>query len=130
MRPHRASPTPVTDAELVLVAEVARREGWTDLARPPVVGEGHPRSLAEAQAVARFARAAGVAAAPKERGKGLRARLVVAVVCLLALGVCWWVSPTRTAIGLLGAGAFCLIALRRRGKRTRRRPQHPLLGGR
>jgi hypothetical protein len=32
------------------------------------------------------------------------------------LGACWWVSPTRTALGLIGAGLFSLIALRRRGR--------------
>ena len=114
--------TPLTDAELSLVADVASREGWTDLAAPP---ERHdPRSLAEELAVARFR--AAVPRGPRgARTTLLRARIAVAVLAVMVLGACWWVSPTRTAIGLFGAGLFCLIALRRRN-RPRRRPAHPL----
>ncbi len=106
----------LTDAELALVAGVATREGWTDLAAPPV--EHPPRTLAEELAVDRFR-----AAVPRERRGGrtsaLRARLVVAALAVAVLGACWWVSPTRTAIGLFGAGLFCLVALRRRNKPRR-----------
>ena len=114
-----------TDAELALVAAVVAREGWTDLAAPP---ERHPpRTLAEELAVDRFR-----AAVPRERRAGrtsaLRARLVVAALSVMVLGACWWVSPTRTAIGLFGAGLFCLVALRRRN-RPRRRPKAPAFGG-
>lgn len=115
-----------TDAELALVAAVVAREGWTDLAAPP---ERHPpRTLAEELAVDRFR-----AAVPRERRAGrtsaLRARLVVAALSLMVLGACWWVSPTRTAIGLFGAGLFCLVALRRRN-RPRRRAMARAFGGR
>ena len=114
-----------TDAELALVAAVVAREGWTDLAAPP---ERHPpRTLAEELAVDRFR-----AAVPRERRAGrtsaLRARLVVAALSVMVLGACWWVSPTRTAIGLFGAGLFCHVALRRRN-RPRRRPKAPAFGG-
>jgi Flp pilus assembly protein TadB len=115
-----------TDAELALVAAVVAREGWTDLAAPP---ERHPpRTLAEELAVDRFR-----AAVPRERRAGrtsaLRARLVVAALSVMVLGACWWVSPTRTAIGLFGAGLFCLVALRRRN-RPRRRAMARAFGGR
>jgi hypothetical protein len=40
----------------------------------------------------------------------------VAALTVGVLGACWWVSPTRTALGLIGAGLFSLIALRRRGR--------------
>ena len=39
-------------------------------------------------------------------------------ISLSVVGVCWWVSPTRTAIGLIGAGLFSLIALRRSRRRV------------
>jgi hypothetical protein len=53
-----------------------------------------------------------------ERAIRIRARLAIAVLSVVVLGGCWLVSPTRTAIGLIGAGIFSLIALRR----SRRRP--------
>jgi hypothetical protein len=115
----------MTDEELVLVARVAARERWPDLERPPVAHAGHPRSLLEAAAVERFA-AEAAAGAPRRR-QGLRLRLGVAVVTAAVLGVCWWVSPARTAIALIGAGLFCLIALRR-GRRKVRRPRAVALG--
>lgn len=109
----------ITDGELATVARVAAREAWTDLASPP---EGHgPRTLDEELSVARFAAAA--ASRPVAR-RGwmtpLRARLMVAAMTAAVLGGCWIVSPTRTAIGLIGAGLFSLIALRRRGRRAPR----------
>lgn len=107
----------ITDAELALVARVAGREGWSDLASPP---QAHaPRTLDEERAVARFA-----AAVPRRRRRGARARRVHARLALVALaavvlGACWVVSPTRTAIGLIGAGLFSLVALHRARRRER-----------
>ena len=105
--------TPLTDDELTLVGDVAVREGWTDLASPP---RAHGvRSLAEERAVARFQ-----ASVPRRRNARMarvRARLAIVAMAVAVLGVCWWVSPTRTAIGLVGAGLFSLIALRRSRRR-------------
>jgi hypothetical protein len=50
----------------------------------------------------------------------IRARLAIVAMAVAVLGVCWWVSPTRTAIGLVGAGLFSLIALRRSRRRGAR----------
>lgn len=107
----------LTDDELAMVAEVAVREAWTDLSRPP---EAHgARSLPEEAAVARFQ-----ASVPRRgrsaRATRIRARLAIVVVALVVLGACWWVSPARTAIGLVGAGLFSLIAMRRSRRRTAR----------
>ena len=102
----------LSDAELALVAAVAGREAWTDLSAPP---QDHPpRTLEEERAVARF----GAAVPSRRRGRpsALRGRLAVAALTVGVLGACWWVSPTRTAIGLIGAGLFSLVALRRRGR--------------
>jgi hypothetical protein len=114
---------PLTDAELAAVAAVAGREGWTDLARPP--GDHPPRSLAEERAVARFQ--AAVPRARDERVIRMRARLAIAALSVVVLGGCWLVSPTRTAIGLIGAGIFSLIALRRSRRRAEAvaRPRRP-----
>ena len=104
--------TAISDAELSLVAAVAGREAWTDLSAPPE--EHPPRTLGEELAVARFR-----AAVPHRRAArrtAVHARLAVAVLTVGVLGACWWVSPTRTAIGLIAAGFFSLIALRRRGR--------------
>jgi hypothetical protein len=109
------------------VARVAAREGWEDLARPPVAHGGHPRSLGEAAAVERFAVHATADAPGPRRRPGLRLRLGVAATTVGVLGACWWVSPARTAIALIGAGLFCLIALRR-GRRRTRRPGAAALG--
>jgi Flp pilus assembly protein TadB len=109
--------TDLTDAELALVAAVATREGWTDLGTPP---ERHPpRTLAEELAVDRFRTAVPRGKRPGRAGR-LRARLAIAAISVAVLGACWWVSPTRTAIGLFGAGLFCLVALRRRNAPRRR----------
>ena len=103
----------ISDGELATVARVAGREAWSDLASPP---QAHgPRTLDEERAVARFT----AAAAPRRAGRGgwmtpLRARIMVAAMTAAVLGACWIVSPTRTAIGLFGAGLFSLIAFRRR----------------
>lgn len=103
----------ISDDELAVVAEVARREGWVDLARPP---ESHaPRSIAEERAVARFTQAV-----PRRRripNLALRARIGIVVLTVVVLGACWWISPTRTAIGLIGAGIFSAFALRRARRR-------------
>lgn len=105
--------TPVTDAELAVVAAVAGREGWADLSSPP---EDHgPRTLSEERAVARFQGA--IPRARSARASRVRARLLVVALTVVVLGVCWYVSPARTAIGLVGAGVFSLIALRRARRR-------------
>jgi hypothetical protein len=109
--------TTPTDDELALVADVAVREGWTDLSKPP---ETHGvRSLAEQLAIARF-EASVPRKARSERALRLRARLAIAALTIGVLGVCWWVSPARTAIGLVGAGLFSLIAMRRSRRRQAR----------
>ena len=111
----------LSDSELAVVARVAGREAWTDLSAPP---ESHgPRSIDEELAVSRFRAAIPVRRGP--RVSALQARIAIAVLTAGVLGACWWVSPTRTAIGLFGAGLFSLIALRRRG-RDRRRANRPL----
>ena len=113
-----------TDDELALVADVAVREGWPDLSRPP---DAHgARTLAEQRAIARF-EASVPRPARDERALRLRARLSLAILTVGVLGVCWWVSPTRTAIGLVGAGVFSLIAMRRSRRRGSRpaRPRTP-----
>jgi len=106
----------ITDDELTLVADVARRERWDDLARPP--DDHTPRSLHEELAVARFRRAV-----PRRSRRSasleLRARVGLVALAIVVLGACWWVSPTRTAIGLVGAGVFCLWSLRRARRRAR-----------
>ena len=109
----------ISDDELRTVAVVAGREGWSDLASPP---ESHgPRSLDEELAVARFTAASAPRRAPRGRWMTpLKARLIVAGTVVGVLGACWLVSPTRTAIGLVGAGIFSLIALKRRARRDAR----------
>jgi hypothetical protein len=107
--------TPVSDSELALVAQVAGRERWSDLSAPP---DAHgPRTIAEELAVSRFR-----TALPRPRGPRatrLQARLALVALSVVVLGACWWVSPTRTAIGVFGAGLFSLIALRRSQRRQR-----------
>lgn len=111
--------TPISDAELAVVAAVAGREGWSDLSAPP---QDHPpRTLAEELAVARFRGA--IPRVRSARAARIRGRLAVVLLSALVLGVCWYVSPTRTAIGLIGAGLFSLIALRRSGRREARGPR-------
>ncbi len=116
--------TPITDAELAVVATVAAREAWADLSSPP--SEHAPRSISEQRAVARFAAAVPRRRSP--RSARIRARASIVALSVVVLGVCWWVSPTRTAIGLIGAGLFSLVALRRSRRRAapsgpvRRRP--------
>ena len=117
----RKSPrtAPLTDAELLVVAGVATREGWADTGRPPEVASGHPRSLDEARLVERYCAAA--AASEARSGRRVWPRLAVAAGTLTVLGVCWWVSPARTAIAVLGAAFFCTVAMRRRTRRGRHR---------
>lgn len=110
----------LSDAELAIVAHVAGREAWSDLAAPP---ESHgPRTIVEELAVTRFHDAVPPPRGP--RNTALRARLSLVVLTVIVLGICWWVSPTRTAIGLFGAALFTLIALRRR--RPGQRPAYRL----
>ncbi len=113
MRGWMASTLP-TDEELALVADVAVREAWTDLSRPPAAHG--VRTLSEQLAIARF-EASVPRPARSERALRLRARLSIAALTIGVLGVCWWVSPARTAIGLVGAGVFSLIAMRRSRRR-------------
>jgi|GEM_PF-5776287 len=101
----------LTEQEYALVAAVAAREAWTDLSRPPTVSAS-PRTLAEQAAVVRFA-----ASLPAPAPRGLdprRARVLMLVLGAVGLAACWFVSPERTALGLLVVGLFCLAGLRRR----------------
>lgn len=115
-KPDEMVATQISDDELLIVARIAQREGWSDLGRPP--SHHAPRSLEEELAVLRYADA--VPKPGNERAKRIRIRVAMVVVALLVLGACWWVSPSRTAIGLIGAGLFSLIALRR----SRRKERH------
>lgn len=113
------APVEMDDRQMQIVARVARREGWTDPADPPALHS--PRTLDEERAVARFI--AGSAPARRRASRPslsaqARVRLVMVLAALVVLGACWWVSPARTALGLLGAGVVCLIAMRRRRRRT------------
>ncbi len=119
-KPDEMAATKISDDELLIVARIAQREGWSDLGRPP--SDHTPRSLEEELAVLRFAEA--VPSPRDERAKRIRIRVAVVVIALLVLGACWWVSPSRTAIGLIGAGLFSLVALRR----SRRRAARPRTG--
>lgn len=113
--PAGVSPGEITDAEYVLVAAVAAREGWDDLAAPPA-DPVLPRTVAEQAAVLRFA--AALPPAPTSRGwNPAHARALMVVLVAAGLVACWLVSPERTALGLLFAGLFCLVALRRRARR-------------
>lgn len=112
-------PTPISDAELALVACVAGRERWSDLSSPPDVHP--PRTIEEELAVARFA-----AAVPRRRdprSARVKARLAMAAVAVAVLGACWWVSPTRTALALIVAGLVSAVAMRRSRRREGRRPR-------
>jgi hypothetical protein len=106
----------ISDEDLATVAAVAGREAWRDLGSPPA--DHGPRSLEEERAVQRYADA--VPRPGRDRAIALRGRIALVVLTVAVLGACWWVSPTRTAIGLIGAGLFSLIALRR-GRRKRAR---------
>jgi Flp pilus assembly protein TadB len=115
--PRRRPVTHIADADLVLVAQVAEREGWDDIENPPAEHSGAPRTLDETGAVVRFVDHLAANDPRARRRSALRLRLGVAAASVAVLGVCWWVSPTRTAIALIGGGLFCLVALRR-GRRT------------
>jgi len=104
----------ISDDELLIVARIAQREGWRDLGQPP--SQHGPRSIGEELAVGRFLEA--VPRRSSERTRRIRARVGIVAISLSVVGVCWWVSPTRTAIGLIGAGLFSLIALRRSRRRS------------
>lgn len=115
--------------ELLIVARVAEREGWDDIDAPPATHP--PRTIAEQAAVARFAAARSVPArrAAARVGYQAKVRLAAVAVALVVLGACWWVSPARTALGLLGAGVVCLIAARRRGRAAGRGHARRRTGG-
>jgi hypothetical protein len=112
---------PPTDDELALVAGVAVREGWADLSAPPA--SHGARSLAEQAAIARF-EASVPGRTRSERALRLRARLAIAALTVGVLGTCWVISPARTAIGLVGAGIFSLIAMRRARRTASRSRRH------
>lgn len=108
------------DDDLLIVARVAEREGWEQLDSPPL--SHPPRTLAEQTAVARFSASLSAPARRSRPRVGYEAKVRLAMVAaaLVVLGVCWWASPARTALGLLGAGIVCLIAVRRRHRATER----------
>ena len=110
-----------TDSELLLVAQVARREGWRDLASPPA-GHSGSRTLGEAAAVARYAAAARARAVAK-RSARLRMRILLILLAVVVLAAAWYVSPERTALGLIGGGIFCFITLRRKKRKRERKPR-------
>lgn len=109
----RSKVNEVADADLVVVARVAERERWPDIEKPPAEHSGTPRTLEEMESLAKFTAHLAAADPAVKRRSVLRLRLAVAAGTLLVLGVCWWVSPTRTALALIGGGLFCLVALRR-----------------
>jgi hypothetical protein len=106
--------------DLLIVARVAEREGWDDLDAPPVTHP--PRTLQEQAAIARWdaGRRPSPRASVARVGRVAKVRLARVVVALGVLGACWWVSPPRTALGLIGAGIVCLIAVRRRSRAAER----------
>lgn len=114
--------TQIADDDLVIVARVAEREGWDDLEKPPAEHSGSPRTLDETAAVLRYTAHLAATDPAVQRRSALRLRLAAAAGTVAVLGVCWWVSPTRTAIALIGGGLFCLIALKggRKERRFRR----------
>ena len=112
--------TKISDDELLIVARIAQREGWADLATPP--SDHGPRTLEEEWAVGRYADA--VPKGASERVRRIRIRIAMIAAALVVLGACWWVSPSRTAIGLIGAGLFSLVALRRSRRRATRVHAH------
>lgn len=115
-----STPT-LSDRDLATVAAVAQRERWVNLAAPP---EGHsPRTVGEAEAIAHFLSAAE-RRNRRGRDRARNARIAVVVIVAVVLGLCWYVSPERTALGLLAAGFIALVAHRvgrRRQKRSERR---------
>jgi len=113
-KPDEMATQKISDDELLIVARIAQREGWRDLGQPP--SQHGPRSIGEELAVGRFLEA--VPRRSSERTRRIRARVGIVAISLSVVGVCWWVSPTRTAIGLIGAGLFSLIALRRSRRRS------------
>jgi Flp pilus assembly protein TadB len=122
-----AAPAHVSDEQLVLVAEVAAREGWSDLRRPVV--EAFPRTLSEQEAVYRYAGALPRARAGATARTLRRARVAMLVLLAVGLLACWLVSPERTALGLVVVGVFSLIGLRRRRRRATRAPVPGRRGG-
>jgi hypothetical protein len=111
----------ITDQQLALVGDVARREGWRDLGDPPLAGG--PRSLSEQLAIASYIDTVMPMASKDPINARRRARIGMVGLLVVGLIVCWIVSPERTALGLLVAGIFCLFAFRksrRRGARAGR----------
>ena len=104
----------VSQDDVRLAVDVARREGWSDFRTPP---ERHPpRTLAEATALARVQAAKRMPdRAPERSGRTPRwAWPAMALLAVLVLGLCWYVSPGRTIAGLVGVALFCGIAFMRR----------------
>lgn len=117
----------ITDQQLALVGDVARREGWRDLGDPPLAGG--PRTLSEQLAIASYIDTVMPVTAKDPIRARRRARIAMVVLGLIGLLVCWMVSPERTAIGLVVAGVFCLLSFRkgrRRGSRARHMPRNGL----
>ncbi|MEQ9335795.1 MAG: hypothetical protein RJQ03_01235, partial [Miltoncostaeaceae bacterium] len=101
-----------------LAAAVAAREGWDP--DGPAPDRHGPRTLDEERAVALMHAGAQVAAGrPRVHDPARRARLITVGLIVLVLGVCWWISPERTALALIVAGLMCLVAMRRRSRRSR-----------
>lgn len=109
----------IDDPTRALAHVVAAREGWDPEGPAP---EDHPpRTLAEERAVALLGAAGGTPEASPRRGRldpAVRARLITVGLILLVLGVCWWISPERTALALIVAGLMCLVAMRGRARRS------------
>lgn len=117
-----ASPQ-ITDQQLALVGDVARREGWRDLGDPPLAGG--PRSLSEQLAIANYIDTVMPMPAKDPIHARRRARIAMVGLLLIGLIVCWMVSPERTALGLVVAGVFCLFAFRKSRRRGRRSASGP-----
>ncbi len=112
----------VSQDDVRLAVDVARREGWSDFRAPP---ERHPpRTLEEATAIARVQAAKRTPErAPERSGRAPRwAWVAMLLAAALVLGLCWYVSPGRTIAGLVGVALFCGIALMRRRRRAARPP--------
>ncbi len=84
-------------------------------ARPPTTPRARSRRSSRSL---RFADA--IPSPVNERAKRIRIRVAMVAGALVVLGACWWVSPSRTAIGLIGAGLFSLVALRRSRRKAAR----------
>ncbi|MCB0872864.1 MAG: hypothetical protein H6531_08295 [Actinobacteria bacterium] len=127
----------LTSHEYHLVADVADREGWSDLASPPI--DGAMRTVREQQAVLRY-RAALAPQNPvgSAAAQAWFARIVIIVLSSAGFLACWIASPGRTVGALVVVTMVMgIAAMRRRGlgrtaRRTGRRsgPMRPRLPSR